>query len=486
MNANQTAVWTLCERFTHLSQDDIPIVANLALQLDVMADLSQGDVFIDCLGKDGDVAIVVAHGKSSWIPSLYRKDVIGALALPANEPGVFEAFRTGRPVTDARGLSQEDVPIRQRVVPIRGASGGTIAVLIHEQDITDEVERERCIASLEQSNAYLVEMMLEESLTRSGIPDLFEEAIVLVDNGGQVRYANERGRELLSCGGAVVANAGMPEDELRIGGRSYTRRRVPLERQGRLAGNIVLLRDRTEMEDKERELRAKSVVLREIRHRVDNQMQTIVSLLRLQQRRQRDQAVAAMFEESLHRVEGVARIHRFLSREDAGTVDAGALLKELAEEALSFLAGPERPLALSIRAESVKMSAERFASLALIVNELLQNAVKHAAHRDGNGAVAVALRQAGEEAELVWEERTNSPGLARAKSILAAAAGSKGAAGTQAGGELAGSGTESGSLGLTLIVKLAEETLGGSVRHDIRPGLLRMNVTFPLQRRDEL
>lgn len=484
MNANQSVVWTLCERFTNLSQDDIAVVADLASQLDVMADLSQGDVFIDCLGKDGDVAIVVAHGKSSWTPSLYRRDVVGELALPGKEPGVFEAFRTGRPVTDARGLSQEDVPIRQRVVPIRGAAGGTIAVFIHEQDITDELERERCIESLEQSNAYLVEVMLEESLTRSGIPDLFEEAIVLVDNVGEVRYANKRGWELLNSGGAVVANAGTPEDELRIGGRIYTRRLVPLERQGRLAGKVVLLRDRTEMKDKERELRAKSVILREIRHRVENQMQTIVSLLRLQQRRQRDPSVVAIFEESLHRVEGVARIHRFLSREDSGTVEAGGLLKELADEVTASLAGPERPFALSMHTNPVKMSAEQFAPLALILNELLQNAVKHGANRDGNGAVSVTLREAGGEAELIWEERT-AAALERAEKALTAAAGNPRPAGRIAGGEFGGAGTaDREALGLTLIVMLAEETLGGRFRHDIRPGLLRMRVAFPLDRRD--
>ncbi|WP_410511938.1 histidine kinase N-terminal domain-containing protein [Paenibacillus sp. BR2-3] len=489
MNQNQSAIRALCEEFTNLSPEDIPVVENLASQLDVMADLSQGDVFIDCLSIDGSVAIVIAHGKSSWSPSLYKKDVVGAVALPGNEPGVFEVFRTGRPITDARGLSQEDLPIRQRVVPIQGVSGDIIAVLIQEQDITEQVERDRCIESLEQSNAYLVEMMLEESLTRSGIPDLFEEGIVLVDNEGAIRYANERGKDLLNCGGAVVANTGEREDELRIGERIYTRRLVPLERQGKLAGKVVLLRDRTEMKDKERELRAKSVVLREIRHRVENHMQTIISLLRLQQRRQQDPKIAKIFEESLHRIEGVARIHRFLSREGSGMVEAGPLLKELVDEMLSSMVEPEQPLALEMDMMTVKMDAEQFAPLALIVNELLQNTVKHAPNRNGKVAISVSMRRNGREAELIWEERTASPVLSHAETVLSTSAGNvrSGSLESQSfyteNGKAAGEGE--GSLGLILIIMLAEETLGGGVRHDISPGLLRMTLTFPLEGQDE-
>lgn len=487
MNENQSAVRALCEQFTNVSPEDIPVVENLAAQLHTMADLSQADVFIDCLSKDGSVAIVIAHGKSSCSPSLYTKDVVGAVALPGNEPGVFEVFRTRRPVSGSRGLSQEGVPIRQRVIPVPGVTGEVAAVLIQEQDISEQVERERTIESLEQSNAYLVEMLLEESLTRSGIPDLFEEAIVLVDNEGEIRYANERGKQLLGRGGAVVAGAGEREDELRIGGRVYSRRLVPMERQGRLAGKVVLLRDRTEVTDKERELRSKSVVLREIRHRVENQMQTIISLLRLQQRRLRDPKTAGMFEESLRRIEGVARIHRLLSREEGGRVEADRLLRELIEEAAASLAEPGKELNLDLKFLPVEVQAERFAPLALIVNELVQNAVKHAPERDGNGAVTVTLRGNGRDAELIWEERTASLALRRAQRILSAPGGSAGAGCQEE--PFAGAGESGGAdqepLGLTLIVMLAEETLGGTFEHHISPGRLRIGISFPLTEQDE-
>ncbi|WP_225999452.1 hypothetical protein [Paenibacillus sp. BJ-4] len=66
-------------------------------------------------------------------------------------------------------------------------------------------------------------MMLAESLSRSGIPDLFEEGIVPVDYEGAIRYANKRGKILLNTSRSVVANTLELEDELRIGTRVYAR-----------------------------------------------------------------------------------------------------------------------------------------------------------------------------------------------------------------------------------------------------------------------
>ncbi|WP_058302074.1 sensor histidine kinase [Gorillibacterium timonense] len=465
MSRKLPSVRVMCEELTCLTADDIPLVEQLASQLDTMADLAQGDVFIDCLGKDDQVAIVIAHGRSSWSPSLYQKNVVGAVALPVNEPGVFEVFRTGHPVTDARGLSQEDVPIRQRVVPIHGPSGSVIAVLIQEQDISEQVNRERCIASLKQSNAYLMEVLLEESLAMSGIPDLFEEGIVLVDHEGAIRYANERGRALLESNRAIVVNLSEQEEELRFGSRVYTRRLVKLERKGKLAANVVLLRDRTDVVDKERELRAKSIGLQEIRHRVENQMQTIISMLRLQQRRQQDPNVSAALEESLHRIEGVASIHRFLSKEGSGRVEAGRLISELLTEVSEAMLAPDHSLALQLEVSEVFMEAKPFASLALIVNELLQNTVKH---RDGNGAITVIFREVEQIGELIWEERF----LAPASTFVTGDIGDRDQSSSVEG---------TGSLGFTLIRLLAEETLEGKVWHELSPGMLSLTLTFPLK-----
>lgn len=114
---------------------------------------------------------------------------------------MFEALYGGRPITDARGISQEGVPIRQNVVPVFGLADQVIAVIIQKQNITEIVEQQRSIRSLERSNAYLSEMLLKESLSESEIPHILDEAIIFLDNEGKLRYANDKGRQLLESAG---------------------------------------------------------------------------------------------------------------------------------------------------------------------------------------------------------------------------------------------------------------------------------------------
>lgn len=475
----------LCKELTLLEETDIAVVERLAEQLPVMAELSRADVFIDCLGKDGGSAIVVAQGRPSSAPSLYARDIVGEAALERNEPGVFQAFATGVPVTDARGVSQEGVPIRQNVVPVFGERGGVIAVLIQEQDITEMVEQRQSIEALERTNAYMTEMLMAESFTESDIPNLFEEAVVLLDNAGRIRYANEHGRRLVGSGPVQAAwlHEGGDSGEVPLDGRIYTRRTIPLYRNGVRGGTVVLLRDRTEVKEKERQLQLSSVVIREIQHRIDNNLQTIASLLRLQQRRHADPAVRGALGESLRRIEGMARIHRLLAESGGAKVDAAAALTEIGSEMLTAMAQPDRSLELSWDVQALELSSGQFSSLALIMNELMQNAIKHGVQPGGNGAVKVTLRPAqGGETLFVWEERSDSQ-------VNGSAAGADPGGGAPAGGSgriaesvTAGPGAgESGHLGLVIIRLLAEETLRGRMRRDTGNGGCCVTIHFPAE-----
>lgn len=133
----------LCWTHTALTSDEVDLLDRIAGSLQYMADLTGADVFIDCLDRAGETAVVVAHARPSGVISAYRRTVLGQAALREKEPAVYHAFRTGMVVRDLKAVTQEDQTVRQDAAPIRNQGGKVIAVLIREKDVSGTLSRER-------------------------------------------------------------------------------------------------------------------------------------------------------------------------------------------------------------------------------------------------------------------------------------------------------------------------------------------------------
>ncbi|OIJ22189.1 hypothetical protein BKP45_05840 [Anaerobacillus alkalidiazotrophicus] len=135
-----------------LTDEQINILINVSKNLQIIADISQADVFIDCLLSE-ETALVVAEANPRTTKSLYHNSVLGEIALEESEPGVMFSLKTGKPILRSRGISQENVVMQQDIVPITDGVGKTIAVLIKESDISQDIENEKKIKTfLKNSN----------------------------------------------------------------------------------------------------------------------------------------------------------------------------------------------------------------------------------------------------------------------------------------------------------------------------------------------
>ena len=105
MSMSVKAVAEVCYQYADLKPDDIKIIEKIAERLQIMADLTQADIFIDCVTKDPDAAIVAAEAKPRTARSLYRFPVLGQLALRKNEPAVIRTIQTGFFIIGMRGIS---------------------------------------------------------------------------------------------------------------------------------------------------------------------------------------------------------------------------------------------------------------------------------------------------------------------------------------------------------------------------------------------
>jgi two-component sensor histidine kinase len=152
---------------------------------------------------------------------------------------------------------------------------------------------------------------------------------------------------------------------------------LPLTDQAVMTGAVALVRDVSDLRRRDRLLLSKDAAIREVHHRVKNNLQTISSLLRLQARRMPEGEGRHALQEADRRVRSIALVHEILSRDTTDEVDFNDILPSLIRMA-EDLGSPHRPVRITVNGEAGELQAAIATPLAVVVNELLQNAAEHA------------------------------------------------------------------------------------------------------------
>ena len=153
-------------------------------------------------------------------------------------------------------------------------------------------------------------------------------------------------------------------EELELGDVAVFIRCIPLLDQGKATGALVLVRDVTDLRRRDRLLMGKDVAIREVHHRVKNNLQTISSLLRLQARRLPKGDARHALEEAERRVRSIAVVHEILSRDTADEVDFNDILPSLVRMAEDLSSTPT-PVKVTWSGEAGEMGAQVATPLAV-------------------------------------------------------------------------------------------------------------------------
>jgi two-component sensor histidine kinase len=273
----------------------------------------------------------------------------------------------------------------------------------------------------------------EDSETEEA-PRVGDGAMVL-DAGGRVEYASPNAVSALhkigvhaNAEGMRLGEVGLEEVAIRtsmaIGapvteeierGQEVTvlLRCLPLIDDGEVTGALVLLRDISELRRRDRLLISMDATIREIHHRVKNNLQTISSLLRLQGRRLSSPEAKDAIEESVRRIRSIALVHETLSRETGDDVQFNDIVRPLVRMVEDSLLSPDRPMRVVVEGDAGRLPARVATPLAVVLTELLQNAVDHGfpegSSREEPGKVTVALDNDGTELQVLVIDNGDGP-----------------------------------------------------------------------------
>ncbi len=202
-------------------------------------------------------------------------------------------------------------------------------------------------------------------------------------------------------------------------------------------------------------LEEKNILIKEIHHRVKNNLQVIVSLLAMQSDQISHSDTRSLYDESIARVHSMALIHESIYRsENFANIDMGQYVNELVRMILSTYLLDESRVKITINVKDVSLNVDRAVPCALLLNELISNALKHGIGNDGRtGRLDLSFTRSGERYILVVED--NGPGM----DVTAFNSG------------------EQKTLGLQLVKALAQQ-IGGTVDLLVRDGC-RFVIEFP-------
>jgi two-component sensor histidine kinase len=434
-----------------LDAGDADVLHRLVGDWQLLADLSFADLVLFVPDVDGRFT-VVAQMRPTTGPTAYQEDLVGTVIAATERPQLAAALAEGRIVREGDPIWLGSVPVREEVLPVT-SDGRVIAVIARDTNLAAARTPSRLeIAYLNSAND-LAQMLAEgrwpypgERATDEASGPRVGDGLIRLDTDGTVTFASPNalsayrrlghpgdlaGTHLSQVTGSLADRRLMPLDQpvavlargrvarsgdVEAANAIIALRALPLWPGGRHIGALVLVRDVTELRRRERQLLSKDATIREIHHRVKNNLQTVAALLRLQARRMDVPQARIALEESVRRVSSIALVHETLS----GSLEESVPFDEVADRVLGMIAEVAGSAVTVRRRGSFGVrSAEMATPLAMVLSELVQNAVEHGYDAQQRGSVEIVV-EAGEgdrlRVQVIDDGRGLPPGFAVADS----------------------------------------------------------------------
>ncbi len=473
-------VAVLAQERTDLQPDEISRLHRIVEAWGLIADLSLSDLVLWLPTWNDGGAVAAALVRPTTTSTTVEEDLVGRFVPRGRLPEIDQALHFGRAIGNA-------FPIRSEP----DAQGRVIGVVVRSSSPASRVTGQLEAAYREIADE-LLHMLVSGAFPppayvgESGDAPRVGDGLVRLSPEGKVTYASPNAISVLRRLGLATDLVGAdlgplvvrlshrhgPMDQnlaLVAGGRAAGQTEVenahavalvygiPLTAPGHANGALVLLRDVTDVRGRERALMSADATIREIHHRVKNNLQTVAALLRMQARRsQSDEARLALGEAEL-RVAAIAVVHETLSRQVDEMLEFDDVIDRiiaLVHDLAPALGGTGTQIIERLGSAGM-LSAEVATPLAMCVSELLQNAVEHA------NASIIGVDITRDESSVVICVRDDGQGIAQ---------------------EVRENPADSGGLGLQIVHSLVTGELQGDVTITVQDGTA-VSITAPITTR---
>ena len=451
-------------------------IRELTADWQLLADLSFADLILWVpLRKDfkswptGYVA--VAHIRPTTAATVFPQDVIGDEISWGSRPRIDQALAGAEIVRDAQPEKFGELLIKEETIPVIYKEQ-VIAVISRHRNAELMRQPSRLELNYREVAHNVYRMVAEGTFPYTEHSELFDPAarvgdgLIRLDVSGAIIYASPNAKSAFNrigwageLDGNVLGEIARkvsqikPEAheeamEVSLSGKSLRRVEIenaggtidllvlPLLAGGDRIGAIVLLQNVTELRRRERELVTKDATIREIHHRVKNNLQTVSALLRLQSRRIEDPAASAALNEAVRRIASIALVHETLSSSTEASVAFDDVLDRLVTHALE-LSPRMGELNITRHGELGSLDPRIATPLSLVVTELIHNALEHGLAESGANLTIEVSRLEGSAEIVIFDDGV---GLPDGFTIL-----------------------ESANLGLQIVRTLTENELKGSI-----------------------
>lgn len=412
-----------------LSADERQHVSNVADNLQLAADLGYGDVALLVPGEDGELRIL-ADARPMTAAAAVPVSRVGESVSRDDEPEAYDALESGLTACGTRRRTRRGIAFTSTAYPV-GPQGRPYAVVVRHlgQGVAEapgkmEVAFMR-LAALVLERLQAGPIMDLDAETPYATTRLAGDGVIEVTGGGRVSYASPNAVNIMRLAGAEGIPVGAPASGLPGGATavapvlgSGAGREMTVEVAGRFLryrtialseGALVLVEDVTDARRREQELRVKEATIREVHHRVKNNLQTIASLLRIQARRSNSPEAAHALSEAVERVSSMAVVHEMLAESTEESVNLASAVRTVVDMVVRGLAGADTMIGLKVEGETGLVPAPVATSLALVTAELVHNAIEHGFEGRQSGSVTVSMRRT--PAEVVLSVQDDGRGL---------------------------------------------------------------------------
>lgn len=402
----------------------------------VIADLAGADLALWLPTTDGRF-VAAALCRPATAVTVHMDDIVGLYSPEVRAGAMSQAMELGSIVETSSVSWAGSYSVGSLYVPVM-LSGEAVAVVSCETNLSSPGIAASGHVWTQRAANVLLEMIVHQqfpyestpNLSGRGVPRVIDGAI-LIDPEGVVldttpnavscmRHLGVKGSLLGRCIGEeiteIVRDQHVVEETLAVvvmgraswlaeiatGQAAVNIRALPLLDSDQRVGAVLLTRDVSEMRRREHELMTKDATIREIHHRVKNNLQTVSALLRMQSRRAKSGEVKEALGEAGRRVQTIATVHEALSQ----NVDEIVQFDDVAASILRMagsVAATEHHVRVVVEGKFGEIPADAASALATVLAELVTNSVEHGL--DGrDGTVIVTAKRSGEDLFVTVED----------------------------------------------------------------------------------